>query len=113
MNVLIDTAIAHARTVLSALVLVLVAGVVAYVTIPKESNPDIDIPIIYVVMTHDGISPEDAERLLIKPTVIWVTGLAPQVTLITVGQEFVSVGQKVRAVEEDSLEPAAGQGESS
>ncbi len=44
---------------------------------------------------------------------VWVTGLAPQVTLITVGQEFVSVGQKVRAVEEDSLEPAAGQGESS
>ena len=67
MNVLIDTAIAHARTVLSALVLVLVAGVVAYVTIPKESNPDIDIPIIYVVMTHDGISPEDAERLLVRP----------------------------------------------
>ncbi len=67
MNTLIDAAIGHARSVLSALALVLVAGVVAFVTIPKESNPDIDVPIIYVVMSHDGISPEDAERLLVRP----------------------------------------------
>jgi multidrug efflux pump len=67
MNAIIDTAIHHARTVLSTLVLVLVAGVVAYVAIPKESNPDIDVPIIYVLMKHDGISPEDAERLLVRP----------------------------------------------
>ena len=67
MNAVIDAAIRHSRTVLSTLALVLVAGMVAYATIPKESNPDIDIPIVYVVMTHDGISPEDAERLLVRP----------------------------------------------
>ena len=47
---------------LLVLALVLVAGSVAYVTIPKESDPDIAIPIIYVLIPHDGISPEDAER---------------------------------------------------
>ncbi|MDF2368897.1 efflux RND transporter permease subunit, partial [Sneathiella sp.] len=31
------------------------------------SDPDINIPIIYVSMTHEGISPEDGERLLIRP----------------------------------------------
>ena len=36
-------------------------------TIPKESDPDIAIPIIYVLIPHDGISPEDAERLLVRP----------------------------------------------
>ena len=67
MNALIDAALSHSRTVILTLVLILVAGTVAYVEIPKEADPDINIPIIYVSMTHEGISPEDAERLLIRP----------------------------------------------
>ena len=67
MNALIDAALGHARTVLLTLALILVAGTVAYVEIPKEADPDINIPIIYVSITHEGISPEDAERLLIRP----------------------------------------------
>ena len=63
----IDAAVHRARPVLLVLALVLVAGSVAYVTIPKESDPDIAIPIIYVLIPHDGISPEDAERLLVRP----------------------------------------------
>ncbi len=64
---LIDAALGRSRTVLSTLVLLLVAGTVAFVTIPKESDPDINIPIIYVSMSHEGISPEDSERLLVRP----------------------------------------------
>jgi multidrug efflux pump len=64
---LIDRALIHSRTVLSALLLILISGTVAYIEIPKESDPDINIPIIYVSMSHDGISPEDAERLLVRP----------------------------------------------
>ncbi len=64
---LIDAAMDRSRTVLATLVLILVAGTVAFLSIPKESSPDIPIPIIYVSMTHQGISPEDAERLLIRP----------------------------------------------
>ena len=67
MNRVIDAAVDRARPVLLVLALVLVAGSVAYVTIPKESDPDIAIPIIYVLIPHDGISPEDAERLLVRP----------------------------------------------
>lgn len=67
MNALIDAALGHARTVILTLVLILMAGTVAYVEIPKEAEPDINIPIIYVSITHEGISPEDAERLLIRP----------------------------------------------
>ncbi|MGZ5372602.1 MAG: efflux RND transporter permease subunit, partial [Aeromicrobium sp.] len=64
---LIDAAIGRSRTVIAALVLILLAGTIAFIEIPKESEPDINIPIIYVSMNHDGISPEDAERLLIRP----------------------------------------------
>jgi multidrug efflux pump len=67
MNALIDAAIAHARTVISSLLLILAAGSVAYFTVPKEAEPDINIPILYVNLVHEGISPEDSERLLIKP----------------------------------------------
>ncbi|MDA0341789.1 MAG: efflux RND transporter permease subunit, partial [Proteobacteria bacterium] len=67
MRTIIDAALARSRTTLSALLLILIAGTVAYIDTPKESDPDVNIPIIYVRMHHDGISPEDAERLLLRP----------------------------------------------
>ncbi len=63
----VDYAIDHARLTIAALAFLLIAGLVAYLTIPKEAEPDIKIPIIYTLLTQRGISPEDAERLLIKP----------------------------------------------
>ena len=64
---LIDAALSRTRTMMSLLVLILIAGAGTYVTIPKESSPDITIPIIYVSIGHQGISPSDAERLLVRP----------------------------------------------
>ena len=64
---IIETAMSRSRTVLLSLAVVLVAGVVAYITLPKEAEPDIEIPTIYVSISHDGISPEDGERLLVRP----------------------------------------------
>jgi len=67
MRTIIDGALNKTRTVLSIFVLLLVAGWMTYQSIPKEANPDVNIPFIYVSIVHDGISPEDAERLLIRP----------------------------------------------
>lgn len=67
MKTLIDAAITRNRPVLLILVLILVAGSIAYLTMPKEADPDVPIPFVYVSMTHEGISPEDAERLLVRP----------------------------------------------
>jgi multidrug efflux pump len=64
---LIDYAISHARLTIATLVFLLTAGLVAYVTIPKEAEPDVKVPIIYTQLTQRGISPEDAERLLLRP----------------------------------------------
>ncbi len=63
----IHAAIHHSRTVLSILVLLLIAGAYSYIAIPKESSPDIDIPQIYINMNLEGVSPGDAERLLLRP----------------------------------------------
>ncbi len=67
MGKIIDIAISHARLTIALLLFLLVAGLVAYVTIPKESEPDVRIPIIYVQLSQRGISPEDSERLLLRP----------------------------------------------
>jgi len=67
MKRIIDAAFARHRTVVMLLGFLLVSGIIAYINIPKESEPDVPIPIIYVSMSHDGISPDDAERLLVKP----------------------------------------------
>lgn len=67
MFAIIDAAINRSRTMLTLLVLILLAGVITYRIIPKESNPDITIPVIYVSVGHQGISPIDAERLLVRP----------------------------------------------
>ncbi len=64
---IIESAMRRSRTVIMSLAVIIIAGVVTYVTVPKEAEPDLNIPFIYVSMTHDGISPEDAERLLVRP----------------------------------------------
>src|SRR5665647_1823617 len=67
MSTFINYAINHARLTLATLAFLLTAGLVAYVTIPKEAEPDVKVPIIYVQLTQRGISPEDSERLLLRP----------------------------------------------
>src|SRR5260370_40523653 len=67
MSRFIDYAIGHARLTIATLLFLLSAGLVAYVTIPKEAEPDVRIPIIYVQLSQRGISPEDSERLLLRP----------------------------------------------
>ena len=42
-------------------------GVFSYNSLPREADPDISLPVIYISLYHQGISPEDSERLLTKP----------------------------------------------
>ena len=63
----IDFAISHARLTLAFLAFLLLAGFIAYTTIPKEAEPDVKVPIVYVQLSQRGISPEDSERLLLRP----------------------------------------------
>ena len=66
MRGVISSLLTRTRTVMMIFLLLLISGTVTYINIPKESNPDIPIPFIYVSIVHDGISPEDA-LVLVKP----------------------------------------------
>ena len=67
MTGIVDWAAARARMVLAFIVLSILAGTLAYVSLPKEGEPDIDIPVIFVSVPFPGISATDSEKLLVKP----------------------------------------------
>ena len=52
---------------LMAMFMILVFGVVARIAIPVENEPKVDVPTFFVTVPHEGISPEDALRLLVAP----------------------------------------------
>ncbi|WP_339743643.1 efflux RND transporter permease subunit [uncultured Maricaulis sp.] len=67
MTGIVDFAIDRARMILGIFVCALAAGLIAFLTLPRESDPDIPFPFVVVVVPLDGISPEDAERLIVRP----------------------------------------------
>ena len=67
MTRIIDWAADHARMVVAFIIMSLTAGAMAYVSLPKEGEPDIDIPALFVSVPFPGISAEDAEKLLVQP----------------------------------------------
>src|SRR5690606_798090 len=64
---IVRLAVRNARLTLTTLVFLMIAGALSYISIPKEAEPDVPIPIIYVSLIYQGISPEDSERLLLRP----------------------------------------------
>jgi multidrug efflux pump len=80
------------RVVLTVMALLLFAGGISYMSLPKESFPAIDIPYFYVSVSQTGVSPGDAERLLAKPIedrVKEVDGLVNYTTTSTTGSASV------------------------
>jgi len=64
---LIDGAIKRRKVVLGVTLIACVFGFFSYLAMPREAQPDIDLPYISVIVPFPGVSPEDGERLLIKP----------------------------------------------
>ncbi len=67
MRGLITACFSRPGAVILGLLLIFFIGTNAYYNIPKEATPDVDIPVAYVSVGYDGISPGDAEKLLVKP----------------------------------------------
>lgn len=67
MKRLIDAVLARPSAVLLVLLMIVVTGTATYMSLPRESAPDVKIPIVYISLAMEGISPEDGERLLARP----------------------------------------------
>ena len=66
-NPIVEAAIRRSRTTLLLMAMVVIAGVVARIAIPIEAAPNVEVPVFLVAVPHEGISPEDSARLLVKP----------------------------------------------
>ncbi|MBI1239187.1 MAG: MMPL family transporter [Alphaproteobacteria bacterium] len=67
MSGIVDWSIQQTRLMLTLLAFLFLLGLVSYINLPKEADPDIPIPFVFVAIPHPGISPEDAERLILRP----------------------------------------------
>ncbi len=67
MNTIIDAAINRCKTTLMVMAMVVIAGLFARNAIPVANEPNIQVPLFVVTVIHEGIAPEDAERLLAMP----------------------------------------------
>ncbi|MGB1361269.1 MAG: efflux RND transporter permease subunit [Alphaproteobacteria bacterium] len=63
----LDFIFSRAKMVLTLVVILFIMGVINYSSIPKEDNPDIQVPMFYVSLGLEGITPEDSEKMLIQP----------------------------------------------
>lgn len=60
-------ALKNSTTVLFLTFLIIVMGVTTYIALPRENFPEINIPKIYIGVTHPGNSPSDIENLITRP----------------------------------------------
>jgi multidrug efflux pump len=75
MTRIVDWAAGRARMVIAFILLSVLAGGYAYVGLPKEGEPDIEIPALFVSVPFPGISAADSESLLVKVMETELAGL--------------------------------------
>ena len=62
-----NAAIRQRSTVFALMLIIVVVGIYSYVTLPRESTPDITIPYVLVVTPYEGVSSSDIESLITNP----------------------------------------------
>jgi len=93
MTGLVDWAAGRARMILALIALTLVVGGYSYVSLPKEGEPDIEIPALFISVPFQGISAADSETLLVKPMETELSDLDGLKTITaTAAEGFASVG---------------------
>jgi CzcA family heavy metal efflux pump len=65
--ILNQAALKRQVTVIALLVIIVIAGVYCYASLPRESFPDITIPYVFVTTNYEGVAPEDMEQLITIP----------------------------------------------
>ncbi|MBT8403504.1 MAG: efflux RND transporter permease subunit [Gemmatimonadetes bacterium] len=60
-------AVDHRTSMVVLLVIIAIMGLLSYQTTPKESFPEIEVPMIGVTTIYPGVSPADMESLISRP----------------------------------------------
>jgi multidrug efflux pump len=85
----------HNRTSVGFIaVLVTVAGIYSYMTLPLESSPDITIPYVFISTAYRGASPEDIEKSItipIEDELQGIPGVKKVTSVSSEGNSFINV----------------------
>ncbi len=87
MGSIISSAFQRPSAIVFMLLIIFGVGINAFINIPKEASPDVDIPVAYVSVGYSGISPDDAEKLLVKPLEKKLRSVAGLDKMTSVGTE--------------------------
>ena len=88
---LTDLSLTHRATIFFLTAFLIIAGTSAYVTLPRESSPDISIPLIIVYTLWPGASPADVESQVTRIVEREVKGVDGLKELTSVSEESASV----------------------
>lgn len=80
---MLDAILRRPRTVITIMFVMILAGVFAFMSLPRENQPEIDVPYLYVSVSQSGVSPFDSNRLLVKPLETELGGLDNLVSMRT------------------------------
>lgn len=86
-----ELALNHKVTVFSGLIILILVGMNAYLTLPREAAPDVPIPIILVSTVYPGVAPEDMETLVTIPIEKKLKELSGVDELASTSSEGVSI----------------------
>ena len=75
-NTLIGRYFGSIRTIILIILTLAGAGLVTYLSLPRELNPSIKIPIVFVATSYNGAGPDDIESLITIPLEDAVSGLS-------------------------------------
>lgn len=87
---LLESAVDHFRSSISLLLLIVVVGIVARLAMTVEASPEVSPPIIIIEVVHEGISPEDGVRLLVRPLEQEIRSLEGVEEIIATARESLS-----------------------
>jgi CzcA family heavy metal efflux pump len=85
-----QVALKRQSTVLALMIFIVIAGLYCYVTLPRESYPDITIPYVFVTTTYEGVAPADMEKLITIPIERKLKGLSDVEEIRSTSEEGLS-----------------------
>ena len=88
---LTEVTIKSRTAILMLAFILLLAGIGSYMSIPKESNPSVDVPYFFITTLYPGIGPADMESLITQPLEKELQGINGVKEIRSTTQESVSI----------------------
>ena len=81
----------YAPTVLLAVLCIVIFGASSYISLPRESAPDVKIPVVMITTPYIGVSPADIESLVTIPMENELAGVKDVKKLSSTSGEGISI----------------------